>query len=64
VEALVATIIQALVTVGMTIYQAVSSGDDSILDKPLRELLPTPLKTELAKVAAEAAAAQKFGPRP
>lgn len=51
--------------VGMTlsraIFDAVTKGDSSILDKPVRELLGGELATTLAKKAADAKAREKFG---
>lgn len=58
-----ALIIQVVASLATEIAKAFQTGDASILDKPIRELLPDPLKTTLAKKLAEEAAAQKLGPR-
>jgi hypothetical protein len=54
-----------LTTIVMTaIGAAIDGGDSSILDKPVRELIGGELATTLAKKAADARAALKFGVAP
>lgn len=59
----VALIIQVVAAIAGEIAKAIAAGDASVLDKPVRDLLPDPLKTTLAKKLAEEQAAQKFGAR-
>lgn len=49
--------------VGLEVWKAVQSGQSitSVLDKPLRDLLPAELRTTIAKREADLAAAAKFG---
>lgn len=48
--------------VGAVIVGAIVKGDESILDKPVREVIGSELATTVAKKAADARAALKFGP--
>lgn len=54
---------QVVGAIGAEIFKAVTKGDWSVFDKPVRELVPDELATTLAKKRAEIEAAMKFGPR-
>ncbi len=47
--------------VGKFLLEAFQNGDTSVLDKPLKDIIPAELRTTLAKKLADAAAAKKFG---
>lgn len=55
IAALVAGLVQAII-------MAISKLGPEVWDKPLREIIPDKLRTSIEKAAADAAAAQKFGP--
>lgn len=57
-------IVEVLTALGREIAKALKAGDWSVLDKPIKEILPTKLRVTLERKRAEAAAAAKFGPRP
>jgi hypothetical protein len=60
----IATLVLAIVAaLAQAFSTAMSKGDWSVFDKPVRELLPRPLKTTLAKSRAKAEAEAKFGPK-
>jgi len=54
---IVLSVVQAI---GGLLIEAFSKGDASILDKPLKDILPAELRAETAKRLADAAAAAKF----
>lgn len=54
-------IVEAAVAVGLAIYEAARTGDDSILDKRVRDILPTELRTTVEKRIADARAEEAFG---
>lgn len=53
--------LEVATTLARAVIAAIQAGDASILDKPVRELLGQALATTLAKRAADARAAAKFG---
>jgi len=58
-------IVQILSAVGSFVLEAIKAGSvDAALDRPLREILPHELRSEVAKRIADEAAAAKFGTAP
>lgn len=58
---LVLLIVEAGTELVKALIAAFAKGDTSVLQKPVHEILPTPLLTTLAKKAADEAAKAKFG---
>lgn len=48
--------------VGGLVLEAITKGDASVLDRPLKDILPHELRSEIAKRIADEAAAKKFTP--
>ena len=55
-------ILSIILAIGRAISDALSTGDISILDKRVSELLPRTLRTSLSRALAEEKARRKFGP--
>lgn len=53
-------IVEVLAALGREIAKALKAGDWSVLDKPVREILPTKLRITLERKRAEAEAAARF----
>jgi hypothetical protein len=54
-------ILRIVVALGERIAEALKEGDPSILDRPIRDILPASLLTTAEKAAADAKAAAHFG---
>lgn len=55
-------IVQILGAVGTFVLEAIKTGNvDAALERPLSEILPHELRSEIAKRLADEAAAKKFG---
>jgi hypothetical protein len=57
-------IVEVVTKLGMVIVEAVSRGDDSVLDAKVGDLLGPELRTTIAKQAADERARRKFGAPP
>lgn len=53
-------IIKVVAALGTEIAKALGKGDWSVLDRPVKDILPDDLKITLARKRAEAEAAAKF----
>lgn len=54
-------IVEVVTVLGKEIAKALNAGDWSVLDKPVKDVLPSKLKTTLARKRAKAEADAKFG---
>ena len=61
---IISLVIEATVKLGSLLVDALRTGDHSMLSRPISEILPHDLRTELALRRTRAEAVERLGPKP